>query len=216
MMNKLSLLMLLVIVIIVTGCSSETSGTTEAPSSTEAAYPYPANIDPDTLPPDPYPYPSPQSQAIPEYPGISAEPQSLSEYPDPLNTDVYLPPEPPNTAPKPKPGMAAISGALYSYNSEIRIAGTQAYLTLASGENQDELYPVLGGPKPEIGDITFTTDEKGNFELDNIPPGRYFLIVWAPYSWSPVQISETDNAALLFDLKADQEHPLGVLNVSWP
>ena len=99
---------------------------------------------------------------------------------------------------------------------KIRIAGTLAYLTPAQGEQKDQMPALLTNPDPKRGDVFFTTDDKGNFQLDNVQPGNYFLIVWSPYTWEVAQISETDEKALLVELKADQKNILGVVLVGWP
>ena len=162
------------------------------------------------------PYPDSTNQTITNYQDFNLSNQSKSSSPSSKENNIILPPAPPSSAPKPSPGKASISGALFSNNSKIRIASTVAYLTLAQGEKKEDLYPILVGPEPNIGDITFITDQMGNFVVENIPPGRYFMIVWAPYSWKVVRNIETDNGAKLLDLMADQNIPLGVLYVPWP
>ena len=109
-----------------------------------------------------------------------------------------------------------MSGGLYSYNMKIRIAGTLAYLTPAEGEQKDQVPSLLTNPQPERGDVFFTTDDKGNFELDNVSPGKYFLIIWSPYTWEVAQISEVNEKALPIELKADQKTILGTILVGWP
>ncbi len=111
---------------------------------------------------------------------------------------------------------ASVSGAIYSFTTKIRVAGTYAYLTPALGENKDQMPGVLIGPQKEKGDFAFHTDDKGNFELNNVPPGKYFIILWAPMTWNEVQVSETDIKALLVDLPADQKTVLGTLYIAWP
>mgnify|MGYP005835198959 FL=1 len=74
--------------------------------------------------------------------------------------------------------------------------------------------PLLVGPREE--DIQGITDEKGQFFIKNIPPGAYFLIVEAPYSFSPAVISASNFTPLLLEVKANEKYPLGVVYVSWP
>lgn len=199
MKKQIPLLVLLITAVFLAGCSPKADNRSTTQSVGEV-----------------YPGIAQQSLTVNGYPSPDPQDQAMSAYPSDTNTEIFLPPEPPATAPEPEKGKASISGALYSFTSKIRLPGTQAYLTRASGEQGNQLNPVLTGPQPEIGDITFSTDNKGNFELNNIPPGKYFIIVWAPYSWSVVQKSETDNSALLFDLVADQPKPVGIVVTSWP
>ncbi len=184
-----------------------------SPASPEAnsAYP-PSSAQPGAG--NPYPPVSGQPGEGNPYPTFQA--QSASAYPDSSQVDIQLPPDPPSSAPDPEAGKASISGALYSYTTKIRIAGTYSYLALAPDRSKNEPDPLLSGPKKEAGDIAFTTDDKGNFEINNIPPGKYILVVWAPYTWDFAQVSETDTTTLIIDLKADTKTPLGVVYVGWP
>jgi len=142
--------------------------------------------------------------------------QDFSVYPNSTQININLPPDPPTSAPQPQAGKGSVSGALYSYNMKIRIAGTLAYLTPAVGEKKDQVPSILTSPNPEQGDVYFTTDDKGNFELDNVSPGNYFLIVWSPYTWEVAQVSETDEKAMSIELQADQKTILGTVLVGWP
>jgi hypothetical protein len=176
---------------------------------------------------------TPAKVTSPQNPNTTTEIPNVSSYPSPVAQNFYgsngYPiagneqqaftepiPIPPQSAPEPLTGKVSISGVLYSSTSNIILRNTQAYLTLASGVGNDQLNPVLGGPKPQIGDILFTTDEKGNFELNNVPAGKYFIVVWAPLSWTVVMKSKTDANAMLMNLQAGSKTPLGVLFVSWP
>lgn len=52
--------------------------------------------------------------------------------------------------------------------------------------------------------------------LDSIPPGAYYLAVWAPYDWILVTESETDETPRLITLKPDTTEALGKLSLCWP
>jgi len=141
------------------------------------------------------------------------------KYFGPVATDsqkTVLTPMPPADAPPPEEGLASLSGALYSYTIHAVIAETMFYLTPAGGENRDSLPPFIAGPREENGDITGRSDPYGNFAFDDIPPGSYFLIVFAPYNWCPAERSPGDGAALLIRLAAGDRLALGVVYVSWP
>ena len=125
-------------------------------------------------------------------------------------------PHAPSDAPTPPEGKASISGTVFSFTSFIVIPDTTIYLTPAQGDKQ-ELFPMLTGPNPQAGDIPGRTDSKGQFFINNVPPGNYFIIVWAPYSWSVVVDHVKDPPSpLLFSLEANRQYSLGVLQVSWP
>jgi hypothetical protein len=163
-----------------------------------------------------YPAPVGQGLAVPGYPTPDLSNMQAVPYPSTTEIKIDLPPDPPVSAPEPETGKASISGALFSYTQKVRLAGTISYLTPATGDHKDQMPSVLIGPNAEKGDYAFKTDDKGNFELNNIPPGKYFMIVQAPLTWDEVVTSETDMKPLLFDLQANQKHILGTLVVSWP
>ncbi len=123
---------------------------------------------------------------------------------------------PPGSSPQPEHGKASISGTLYSITISSTVPKTSFYLTKASGEGGRDLPPAFTGPELSRGDIAGTTNEKGQFAFNNIPPGNYFFVVSAPFSWSLAVTSNTDLSPLLIELKADQPQPLGIVYVSWP
>ncbi|HNT54616.1 MAG TPA: hypothetical protein PKG95_07880 [Anaerolineaceae bacterium] len=121
---------------------------------------------------------------------------------------------PPTEAPTPDAGMASLSGLLYVPREELILAATQFYLCAAEGENLDQLpsIQVVGGIASR-GDIVAVTNEKGEFFLNNIPPGNYFLIVSPPNNVIISVNSTADKTPLLIKLSADQQLPLGVVIV---
>jgi len=119
---------------------------------------------------------------------------------------------PPQDAPQSDTGKASISGTLYSFVTSKVIAQTLLYLTKAYGTDNRSVPPVLIGPEPSRGDITEVSDEKGHFFVKNIPPGNYFLIVAAPFSWS-LAVTSSDRTPLLIELKPDQKQSLGIVYV---
>jgi hypothetical protein len=127
-----------------------------------------------------------------------------------------LTPLPPSNAPVPAAGSAALSGALYSYTIQRVIPQTMFYLTPAQGAAHDAMPAFLIGPAAANGDIVAYSDAQGNFQLDSIPPGNYFLVVSAPYSWSPAETSPDDPTPLLIRLNVGDRVALGVVYLSWP
>lgn len=125
-------------------------------------------------------------------------------------------PAAPQEAPEPDPGMASISGVLYSYTIKQAIAGTEFFLIPAVGPDKKNVPNIIVSPDAARGEIISQSDAVGNISLKSIPPGNYFLVVWAPMSWSIAQISEEDPNPLLLELSAGSQIPLGVVYISWP
>jgi hypothetical protein len=123
---------------------------------------------------------------------------------------------PPSDAPAPQPGMASLSGALYSYTIQRAIPDTMFFLTPAVGDNHDSMPAFLAGPDPAAGDVAGRSDGLGNFHLDSVPPGNYFLIVSAPYNWCPAETSPSDPSPLLIRLSGGDRVALSMLIISWP
>lgn len=122
----------------------------------------------------------------------------------------------PDEVPEPEPGKAAISGVLYTFMGEGPIPGTLFYLTPGRGDENRDPPSVLVGPREGQGDVRGDSNEKGWIALNDIPPGNYFLIVWAPYDWIVATESEFDDTPRLITLEPDQQLNLGVIYVSWP
>jgi len=125
-------------------------------------------------------------------------------------------PTAPQEAPEPDSGKASISGILYSYTIQQVIAGTEFFLIPAVGPAKTEVPPIIVGPEASRGEIISQSDYSGIVSLKNIPPGNYYLVVWAPMSWSIAQKSETETTPLFLELKAGSRVPLGIVYISWP
>lgn len=116
-----------------------------------------------------------------------------------------------------QPGMASFVGILYSYTVDLVLQETLFYLTPALGGNNNIVPPVLVGPLVENRDARGFTNAAGQIEVLNIPPGKYYIIVWAPpYNWEPVVVSPEDPTPLLVELGADDHLTFDTLYVSWP
>lgn len=136
--------------------------------------------------------------------------------PSPLSTPENQAPIAPADAPVPVDGKASISGVLYSSRTGAVIPDTMFYLTPAVGPERRSMPSILIGPEESQGDIRGQTDGSGKFALNDITPGNYFLIVWAPYNWPEANNSATDLSPRLTELKANQREPLGIVYVGWP
>lgn len=125
-------------------------------------------------------------------------------------------PVPPAEAPAPAEGFAAVSGMLYSYVGQRVIPGTQFYLTPALGEDKRSVPMMITGPEDGLGNIVSMTDEQGSFALDRVPPGNYYLVIWAPLNWVLAETSQQDQTPRLIELAEGQSLPLGLVVASWP
>ena len=152
------------------------------------------------------PYPGPTTRAFTGYP----EPEA-----GPTPTFIANPPPAPAEAPQPASGKASISGVFYSSYAGRAIKETAFYLVRAVGVNNDEM-PAILPVDQQPGDIVGETDDAGQFALTDVPPGNYYLLLWAPYTWRPAQVGPDDPQPRLLKLAADQRLALGVAYVSWP
>ena len=144
-------------------------------------------------------------------PGCSG-PQPIES---PITTPFVSPhssPLAPPDAPASSANMASISGVLYSTGMADVIRKTAFYLIPA----RDGGFPPILNPSAQAENILGISDENGQFAVKDIPPGKYYLVVWAPYDWVPAQISGQDPTSLLLQLQPDQRLPLGVVAVPWP
>ena len=116
--------------------------------------------------------------------------------------------------PVPKAGKAALCGVLHStYRDPPMIPRTAFYLMRAMDTG---LPTILTGPSIENGDIQGVSDEMGRIFADNIPPGNYYIVVWAPYNWIIAVQSPENLTPRLFALESDAQHVLGIIYVPWP
>ncbi len=75
---------------------------------------------------------------------------------------------------------------------------------------------VYFGPKPENGDVGGKTNLIGQVQLDQIPPGHYYMLVWTVYNWLSVFESPDSPEPLLITIEAGDQLELGVLYSNWP
>ena len=119
-------------------------------------------------------------------------------------------------APAPDAGAASIAGVLNGYGDQA-IVGTVFYLTPAIQDGDKFLAPTLYvGPKVENGDVTSQTAITGQFSVANIPPGVYYLAVWAPYDWILAFPDQNAQSPLQLRVEAGDQLDLGALFVPWP
>ena len=164
---------------------------------------------------------APPADANTGYPGPAAvlvtpsASDPLTGYPALVGSTPVVQPEAPAEAPAPAAGRASISGVVFAYNMAMVLPKTSFYLAPATGPNDKGVPEVLGQPNAARGDIIGQTDEAGRLSLTDIPPGKYYLLVWAPLDYIFGQVSQADETPRLIELTADQALPLGVIYLSW-
>lgn len=118
------------------------------------------------------------------------------------------------TPPTPVPGKASICGFLTAlYMNLSPIPQTPFYFMAVSDQDKE---PVLINPRLEAGDILGLSDSYGRIMLDNLPPGAYHLVVWAPYGWAFAVKSLDDPTPRMFFFSPNQRYILGLIYVQWP
>ena len=152
--------------------------------------------------------------------GYPAPIQEATSYPAGKIFVTMLPegvlPEAPKKAPDTTSDTASISGVLYSYNNRQVIPQTEFFLIPAVGPEKRDVPPVIVSPESKRGEIISTSGDSGEINLKDIPPGNYYIVIWAPMNWVIAQNSESDITPRLIELKAGSRIPLGVVYVSWP
>ncbi len=117
---------------------------------------------------------------------------------------------------EPEPDLAALQGTVFANSTLSAIGDTQYYLVEAVGENKDLVPPLLAGP--QANDIVGKTNDDGSFAMTNIPPGNYYMIIWAPLNWivlaDPSGIG--DRLPILLELKANETRDIGKMTITWP
>ena len=77
--------------------------------------------------------------------------------------------------------------------------------------------PIYLGPSIEGGDVYGFTNSFGQVQLEQIPPGNYYLAVWTLYGWILVFPTPTEEQSpLLITIEEGDQLELGVLYVNWP
>jgi hypothetical protein len=151
---------------------------------------------------------------------VVATPTTRLQLPTLIVTETLKPTDSPLAARSQTPavasGTASLTGELYTLTGPGPIRGTVFYLTPARGPTKEDPPMVLAGPKAELGDVRGQSDDQGRIVLTDVPPGNYFLAVWAPYNWVLAHESETDLTPRLIVFQPDKWHDLGRIEMVWP
>ena len=206
------------------GGNEEPTPTPATAPATATSAPAPATAAPETSTPE-------TASSAAESP--LAQPESPLGQPDsPLTTAATAAPAQPDwprseeeaiavagetTVPEPQEGMGAIGGVIYYYGIKEAVPGTQFYLTAVEEVDGEFVPPSVNfGPRLEMGDIVGTTTMQGQVQLDNVPPGNYFMLLWTVYNWLSVYPSEGAPAPLLITIEEGDQLDLGVIYTNWP
>ena len=165
--------------------------------------------------------PSPTESPLPFISPVQTQPSRITVSPTKVATmkaatEAPISVKVPVEAPVPEEGKASVTGVLYTFSGHGPIPKTVFYLTPAVGKEKRNPPSIFVGPRKEHGDIQGMSDAQGRIFLNNIPPGNYYLAVWAPYNWILAVESESDPTPRLIVLEPNQRANLGIIYLSWP
>lgn len=122
---------------------------------------------------------------------------------------------PPTEANPPASGKTSLSGLLFAFDISVPLSNTHFVLMPAVIiDGVARVPPILTHGNPEDGDVLGKTDENGVFYLDNILPGKYFLVVNYPDHSEIAVNPDITSEPLLFEFEADSSYPLGVVKIN--
>jgi hypothetical protein len=158
----------------------------------------------------------PTKDILDGYPAIIPT-QIVTGYPVPQNSNIVkvdpkilnLPKE----APLPDNGYSSLSGVLFSKGNSTILGNFRFYLTPAQGTDNNLVPPVLVGPVKTKGDISGITDKNGKFEVNNLKPGNYYLVVIMPSDYLVALMPETQDTPNIIKLAPNQRSVLGLVTV---
>lgn len=198
-----SIASILLMLFLITGCGGNPQPASTGTGSATPGYPATQQIDG---------YPAPQQVSGYPAPGDSTAEAAQGFTPMKTYAPGELPPAP--SAGDPADGKGSISGVLFSTSYHAAIPKTMFYLAPGTGEKLDEVPPVITGPG--ANDLVFSTDENGEFNIPNIPPGVYYLIMSAPpYDWA-LGYQDTTPTLLKMTVEAGTKNDYGVIYIYWP
>jgi hypothetical protein len=116
----------------------------------------------------------------------------------------------------PTPGLGCLTGHAVMVANGAGIPGTTYYLAPALG-GEDPHPPVMyAGPDREQGHVPGVSGSRGEIDLRDVAPGRYYLALWAPYDWVLAVRSSASEEPLLITIEPDTCTELGEIWFSWP
>ena len=131
-------------------------------------------------------------------------------------TTVVAPSAEATATPAPASGMGCIVGQAVTVVNGAGIPGTTYYLAPALGDDDPHPPVMYAGPDREQGHVPGTSGAAGEIDLRDVPPGRYYLAIWAPYDWVLAMASSASEEPLLITIEPDTCTELGQTWFSWP
>lgn len=112
------------------------------------------------------------------------------------------------------PGKSSVCGVLHSTHMKpANIPLTTFYFIPAK---DDGLPLILTNPMEIEGSVFGISDSAGMIFLNDISPGKYYLIVWAPYNWIAAVDSPSEEKPRVFHIELGKHHDFGIIYVPWP
>jgi len=123
---------------------------------------------------------------------------------------------PEQVIPTPNPGTANVQGIITIKRVLKPLVGTALYLAPGVGKDRSEVPSGFAGK--QVDTIQAFTDKQGGFLFENVPPGNYYIFIWAPLRWVLVtEQTEGENPSpYLLVVNSDARYNLGQLLVDWP
>lgn len=110
-------------------------------------------------------------------------------------------------------GQAAFTGIAYSVRFENAIPETAWYMVPAKSLDTPL---VLAGPEADEAKYSGKSGADGRITVENLEPGDYFLVIWAPYGWIPAATAPDGEVPLVISMKAGEQRDFGQLLFPWP
>ncbi len=205
-MKKILLVCILTASVLLSACQGESKSPESSLPSTQVEVPSPETlvVEKTSIPVGvEQMYPSEGSEVTTTYPAWevpTVESQAL---------------RPPTEANPPASGKTSLSGLLFAFDISVPLSNLDFVLMPAViTDGVARVPPILTYGNPEDGDVLGKTDENGVFYLDNILPGKYFLVVNYP-DHSEIAVDPNNTSApLMFEFEADTSYPLGVVLIN--
>lgn len=110
---------------------------------------------------------------------------------------------------------SSVCGTLLSQTTGRPVSET--IILLMRGRQAGEEAPIMiSGANLDVGDLSSTSAADGSFYFEDVPPGTYYLAVWAPYDWLLVPGLDGDRLPRRIVVKTGASLSLGVVSLQWP
>jgi len=145
-----------------------------------------------------------------------ASPLTQATIPIPLSEEDAIAMAATAEAPIPEKGFGTLTSLVWSTNINQVVGGVQTYLVKAD-EVDGKFFPpaILRGPKES--DVYGNTNAAGQVQLEKIPPGHYYMMVWTVYNWlDAFSTTDADAKPTLITVNDGDRLNMGVQYTNWP